>query len=297
MATSYSWSYKADERPTHENPHGGKRGAGAISTSDWEPESLPPMAPATSEHREKRVRTNPAARIWVGGIPPEADLHDLGSFFGCFGKVLDINLIKDKHTGERRGFGFISYAEESEALKAQNYARLGDPKIKGAKIFIDFANKRRKWQSEEEEPEPTTEDKMRAVGLQWEYKWVSPEEMAAFKARQAEQSEHKALTDGSQPAAGAAGGVPVIPPDEYPDEAADSDVTQTAKPEIEIVPDDAPKAAPPAGPPPIIYGPFPTQNMIEWTEAGFFSYNPCFVRQLGEAEWDDVTELDFSLFP
>lgn len=52
------------------------------------------MAPATSEHREKRVRTNPAARIYVGGIPPEADLHDLGSFFGCFGKVLDINLIK-----------------------------------------------------------------------------------------------------------------------------------------------------------------------------------------------------------
>lgn len=41
---------------------------------------------------------------------------------------------------------------------------------------------------------------MRAVGLQWEYKWVSPEEMAAFKAGQAEQSEHKALTDGSQPA-------------------------------------------------------------------------------------------------
>lgn len=57
------------------------------------------------------------------------------------------------------------------------------------------------------------------------------------------------------------------------------------------------QAAPPAGPPPVVYGPFPTQNMIEWTEAGFFSSNPCFVRQLGEAEWDDITELDFSLFP
>eukprot|EP00037_Helgoeca_nana_P020458 m.203250 g.203250 ORF g.203250 m.203250 type:complete len:119 (-) comp25265_c0_seq3:114-470(-) len=104
MATSYAWSYKPDERPTAENPYGGKRSAASLNQSDDEGEddgwggggsgASAREATSANPHAPKRIRTNPAARVYVGGLPTDADDHDIGTFFGCFGKVLEIKIIK-----------------------------------------------------------------------------------------------------------------------------------------------------------------------------------------------------------
>jgi hypothetical protein len=48
-----------------------------------------------------------------------------------------------------------------------------------------------------------------------------------------------------------------------------------------------------------IHGPYPTEQMLEWWEAGYFNAPTTEVRSLGddEGEWTPATEVDFSLFP
>jgi hypothetical protein len=58
-------------------------------------------------------------------------------------------------------------------------AQVGDAKIKGVKVHVDFANRRR--QRDAAATALSTADKMRRGGLRWEYKWVSDAEIAAFR--------------------------------------------------------------------------------------------------------------------
>ncbi len=56
--------------------------------------------------------------IYVGNLPYGATEDEVREVFAAFGQVSSVTLIKDKFTGQPRGFGFIEMPEEGEAQKA-----------------------------------------------------------------------------------------------------------------------------------------------------------------------------------
>ena len=58
--------------------------------------------------------------IYVGNLSREATEDELRQAFEAFGQVTSVNVIKDRYSGESRGFGFVEMATKSEAQAAIN---------------------------------------------------------------------------------------------------------------------------------------------------------------------------------
>ncbi|MFH1614529.1 MAG: RNA-binding protein [Planctomycetota bacterium] len=56
--------------------------------------------------------------IYVGNLAHQATEDDLRQAFEAFGQVESVNIIKDKFSGESRGFGFVEMPSKDEAKKA-----------------------------------------------------------------------------------------------------------------------------------------------------------------------------------
>jgi RNA recognition motif-containing protein len=58
--------------------------------------------------------------IFVGNLAHAAGEEDLRKEFEAFGVVSKVSIIKDKFTGQPRGFGFVEMASKEEADAAMN---------------------------------------------------------------------------------------------------------------------------------------------------------------------------------
>ena len=60
--------------------------------------------------------------LYVGNLPYRANEMAIRTLFSEQGKVLSVRLMKDKHTGKRRGFGFVEMPEKDaqNAINALN---------------------------------------------------------------------------------------------------------------------------------------------------------------------------------
>ena len=56
--------------------------------------------------------------IYVGNLSRDASDDDLRSAFEPFGAVSTASVVKDKFSGESRGFGFVEMAGKAEAIAA-----------------------------------------------------------------------------------------------------------------------------------------------------------------------------------
>ena len=56
--------------------------------------------------------------IYVGNISRESSEADIKQAFEEYGEVSSINLIKDKFTGQYRGFGFVEMPDNEKAAAA-----------------------------------------------------------------------------------------------------------------------------------------------------------------------------------
>jgi RNA recognition motif-containing protein len=56
--------------------------------------------------------------IYVGNLSREVTEEELRQAFETFGQVTSVNIIKDRYSGESRGFGFVEMAMKSEAQAA-----------------------------------------------------------------------------------------------------------------------------------------------------------------------------------
>ncbi|KAG2603276.1 hypothetical protein PVAP13_5KG759900 [Panicum virgatum] len=54
-------------------------------------------------------------KIFVGRLPQEANTDDLRHYFGRFGRIVDAYIPKDPKRSGHRGFGFVTFADESVA--------------------------------------------------------------------------------------------------------------------------------------------------------------------------------------
>ncbi|MGB7294012.1 MAG: RNA-binding protein [Candidatus Aminicenantales bacterium] len=78
--------------------------------------------------------------IYVGNLSRDVSEAELKEAFQAFGEVSSCNIIKDKFTGESRGFGFVEMPNKEEADKA--IADLNGKDLKGRNLTINEARPR-----------------------------------------------------------------------------------------------------------------------------------------------------------
>lgn len=78
--------------------------------------------------------------IYVGNLSREASDEDLRQAFQSFGQVSSISIIKDKFTGESRGFAFIEMPSKDEAQAA--IAGMNGKELKGKILTVNEARPR-----------------------------------------------------------------------------------------------------------------------------------------------------------
>jgi RNA recognition motif-containing protein len=57
-------------------------------------------------------------KLYIGNLSSKVTEDDLRSNFAGAGKVMSVNIIKDRLTGLSKGFGFVEMATEEEAKEA-----------------------------------------------------------------------------------------------------------------------------------------------------------------------------------
>jgi RNA recognition motif-containing protein len=57
-------------------------------------------------------------KLYIGNLSGNVTEDDLRANFSAAGKVLSVNIIKDRLTGLSKGFGFVEMASEDEAKEA-----------------------------------------------------------------------------------------------------------------------------------------------------------------------------------
>lgn len=57
-------------------------------------------------------------RIFVSNFPYETSAADLRALFSQFGRVADLQVMRDRETGRSRGFGFVEMPDREQAEKA-----------------------------------------------------------------------------------------------------------------------------------------------------------------------------------
>ncbi len=78
--------------------------------------------------------------IYVGNIPREASEQEVREVFAAFGEVATVTIIKDKFTGESRGFGFVEMPSKTEAQAA--IAGVNGKELKGRALIANEARPR-----------------------------------------------------------------------------------------------------------------------------------------------------------
>lgn len=78
-------------------------------------------------------------KIYIGNLPYDMDEEALKTAFSQFGEIVDVKIVKDRETGNSRGFGFITFSNHEEARRS---LVMGGQMLQGRKLFVKFARER-----------------------------------------------------------------------------------------------------------------------------------------------------------
>ncbi|KAF3666360.1 RNA-binding protein 3 [Capsicum annuum] len=90
----------------------------------------------------------PNNKLFVAGLSWSVDEKSLNDAFSSFGQVTEVRIMYDKETGRSRGFGFVYFSKDEEAICAKDAmdgkALLGRPlrvsfaleKVRGAPVVV-----------------------------------------------------------------------------------------------------------------------------------------------------------------
>jgi RNA recognition motif-containing protein len=73
------------------------------------------------------------SKIYVGNLAKTTTEEEINTLFAQAGEITLVELVKDKGSGESKGFAFVTMTEESDALKAItmfNTYKLADRELK-----------------------------------------------------------------------------------------------------------------------------------------------------------------------
>ena len=78
--------------------------------------------------------------IYVGNVESKITEENLQKKFEEFGEVTSVNIIKDKFTGEPRGFGFVEMSNEENGEEA--ISALDGTELNGKSLVVNKARPR-----------------------------------------------------------------------------------------------------------------------------------------------------------
>lgn len=78
--------------------------------------------------------------IYVGNLSRDVSEQELREAFAAFGEIQSVAIIKDKFTGDSRGFAFVEMPNKDEADKA--VSSLNGKDMKGRNITVNEARPR-----------------------------------------------------------------------------------------------------------------------------------------------------------
>jgi len=78
--------------------------------------------------------------IYVGNLSRDVTEDDLRQAFEAFGEVSSVNIIKDRFTGESRGFGFVEMPTKTDAEAA--ITGMNGQDLKGRAVNVNEARPR-----------------------------------------------------------------------------------------------------------------------------------------------------------
>lgn len=82
------------------------------------PPTSPPITSDSSTPNGFKLIPN---RIFVGGMSRETTEEDLLRYFASYGNVKSAKIITDINTGASKGYGFVTFGSEEEALLLQKF--------------------------------------------------------------------------------------------------------------------------------------------------------------------------------
>jgi len=98
-----------------------------------------------------------AAKLYVGNLEKTVTEEELEALFGEHGDILSVAIIKDRISGESRGFGFVEFSSRDDAEDAKK--ALNGQELKGLALKVDEAKER-----EQRERRPSRGDSSRGSG-------------------------------------------------------------------------------------------------------------------------------------
>ncbi|KAG0198364.1 hypothetical protein BGX28_008198 [Mortierella sp. GBA30] len=90
--------------------------------------------------RKSTLVTCRSTKLFIGGLSWNTTDDSLRDGFSKYGDVIDAIVVKDRETGRSRGFGFVTYADESAANDA--IENLNNRDFDGRQIKVDRASER-----------------------------------------------------------------------------------------------------------------------------------------------------------
>lgn len=79
-----------------------------------------------------------AKKLFVGGLSWGTTDDGLHAAFSRFGEIVEAKVILDRDTNRSRGFGFVTFADDSAALSAVN--EMNNSKLDGRTIRVNEAD-------------------------------------------------------------------------------------------------------------------------------------------------------------
>lgn len=79
-------------------------------------------------------------RLYVGNLPYQLTVDELKDFFAGAGNITDVAIITDRGTGRSKGFGFVEFATDEDAARAQTM--YNGAQLKNRTLKVDLAKPR-----------------------------------------------------------------------------------------------------------------------------------------------------------
>jgi len=76
-------------------------------------------------------------KVYVGNLPFSFGEKELRDAFSGFGEISEATVISDKYSGRSKGFGFVTFADDSSAQKA--ISEMNGKDVSGREIKVSEA--------------------------------------------------------------------------------------------------------------------------------------------------------------
>ncbi len=75
--------------------------------------------------------------VYIGKLPFSTTDENLAELFRAYGQVLSARVVRDRDTGQSKGFGFVEISDEQEALAA--ISALNNTSLEGQTLIVNEA--------------------------------------------------------------------------------------------------------------------------------------------------------------